>query len=180
MGHQAFLLLLSRGTGPRQWFSPPSYLAALGRFASPPSRPNARPVRGERGQALIELTVVLPFYLLIIAALIFFGRAIYTQIALDMAAYDGCRAAVEALDPGDGIHQGLTTMRATLQGFRLNAQAATLAISGDSWERGSLVRCDAAYNLFVGDIWLKFHQGPTIYLRSTVWSRIETWRSDWK
>lgn len=135
----------------------------------------------ERGQALIELVIVLPLFFLIIAALIFFGRALYVQIALDMTAYDGCRAAVEALRPGDGAQQGLVAMRGTLAGFRLNASAANLSISGGGWERGDLVQCMAAYNLFVGDIpWLKFHNAPNLSLRSTVFSRVETWRSDWR
>jgi hypothetical protein len=135
----------------------------------------------ERGQALIELVIVLPFFFLIIAALIFFGRALYVQIALDMAAYDGCRAAVEALHPGDGMEQGLIAARGTLQGFYLNAGAAFLLIEGGGWDRGALVRCTAEYNLFVGDVpWLKFHDGPNVALRSVAWSRVESWRSDWR
>ena len=136
---------------------------------------------GEPGQALIELVIVLPLFFLIIAALIFFGRALYVQIALDMASYDGCRAAVESLLPGDGENQGMTAARGTLAGFYLNADAASIAIEGGGWDRGAVVRCTAAYNLFVGDVpWLQFHSGTNVSLRSVAYSRVETWRSDWR
>jgi Flp pilus assembly protein TadG len=135
----------------------------------------------EGGQALIELVIVLPLFFLIIAALIFFGRALYVQIALDMAAYDGCRAAVEPLHPGDGENQGMVAARGTLAGFNLNAEAASIAIEGGGWGRGALVRCTASYNLFVGDVpWLVFHSGTNVSLRSVTYSRVETWRSDWQ
>jgi len=63
----------------------------------------------------------------------------------------------------------------------LNAAAADLSIEGGSWERGVLVRCAAEYNLFVGDVpWLVFHRGANVYLRSVAWSRVETFRSDWR
>jgi hypothetical protein len=45
----------------------------------------------ERGQAFVELVMVLPLFLLIIAALIFFGRVLYVKIAADMPSYDACR-----------------------------------------------------------------------------------------
>ena len=63
-----------------------------------PSSFRLRPSQG--GQAYIELVMVLPLFLIVIAALILFGRVLYVKIALDMASYDACRAAVEALRPG--------------------------------------------------------------------------------
>ena len=61
--------------------------------------------------------MVLPLFLLVISALVFFGRVLYVKIALDMTSYDACRAAVEALQPGDGVSQGLIAGQATLQGI---------------------------------------------------------------
>jgi len=64
--------------------------------------------RDSRGQAYVELIMVLPILLILVAAVIFFGRILYLKIALDMASYDGVRAAVEALDEQAGISQGVT------------------------------------------------------------------------
>jgi len=137
----------------------------------------------ERGQAYIELVMVLPLFLIVIAALILFGRVLYVKIALDMASYDACRAAVEALRPGDGVSQGMIAGQETLKGFYLNPAGANITISpAGGWTRGTPVRCVAAYDLFVGDIpaLSSIASGSGVPLQSTTWSRVELWRSDWQ
>ena len=137
----------------------------------------------EAGQAYIELVMVLPLFLIVIAALIFFGRLLYVKIALDMASYDACRAAVEALRPGDGVAQGMTAAQETLAGFHLNPGGASIAIvPAGAWDRGMPVRCMASYDLFVGDIpsVSAFASGTRLPIQSTTWSRVELWRSDWR
>jgi TadE-like protein len=135
------------------------------------------------GQAYVELVMVLPLFLIVIAALIFFGRVLYVKIALDMASYDACRAAVEALQPGDGVSQGLIAGRETLNGFHLNPAGANLTIApAGGWDRGTPVQCVATYDLFVGDVpgVSDLSTGSGIPLESTTWSRVELWRSDWR
>ena len=137
----------------------------------------------EAGQAYVELVMVLPLFLIVIAALIFFGRVLYVKIALDMASYDSCRAAVEALRPGDGVSQGMIAGRETLRGFYLNPAGANVAISpAGTWDRGTPVQCVASYDLFVDDIpeVSSIAAGPGVSLQSTTWSRVELWRSDWR
>ncbi|CAG0947834.1 hypothetical protein ANRL1_04606 [Anaerolineae bacterium] len=137
----------------------------------------------DSGQAYVELVMVLPLFLIVIAALIFFGRVLYVKIALDMTSYDGCRAAVEALRPGDGIAQGLVAGRETLKGFYLNPAGANITIApAGGWARGTPVQCIATYDLFVGDIpgVSGFASGSGVPLQSTTWSRVELWRSDWR
>ncbi len=137
----------------------------------------------ESGQAFVELVIVLPLFLLVIAALIFFGRVLYVKIALDMSSYDACRAAVEALRPGDGISQGIFAGLETLKGFYLNPNGASLSVSpAGAWARGTPIRCVAAYDLFVGDIpaLSNIAAGSGVPLQSTTWSRVELWRSDWQ
>jgi hypothetical protein len=139
--------------------------------------------REERGQALVEFVLILPFLFVILAALIYFGRLIYANIALNMASYDACRAAVESLHPGDGELQGLTAGRETLEGFSMNASSARLAVrSQGNWDRGAWVRCRTQYVLKVNDIPMVqlFHSDGAVPLRQTRWSRIQTWRSWWE
>ncbi len=137
----------------------------------------------ERGQGYIEFILVLPLFLLTIAALIFFGRVLYVKLALDMTTYDACRAAVEALDGEDGIAQGNTAGRNTLRGFFLNASAVRLAISPQStWQRSTRVMCHARFNLYIGDIPLvsALTSKSNVNLEASSWSRVETWRSYWR
>jgi len=140
-------------------------------------------VHPSSGQAYIELVMVLPLFLIVIAALIFFGRVLYVKIALDMASYDACRAAVEALQPGDGVSQGMVAGRETLRGFYLNPAGANITVSpAGAWARGTPVQCTAAYDLFVGDIpgVSGFATSSGMPLQSATWSRVELWRSDWR
>ncbi len=137
----------------------------------------------QSGQAYIELVMVLPLFLVVIAALILFGRVLYVKIALDMASYDACRAAVEALQPGDGVSQGLVAGHETLKGFNLNPAGANITVApAGGWTRGTPVQCIAAYDLFVGDIpaLSSISAGSGVPLQSTTWSRVELWRSDWR
>lgn len=51
-------------------------------------------VRSERGAAAVEFAIILPVLLLVIAGIVDFGRAYFTQIELTNAAREGARAAV--------------------------------------------------------------------------------------
>ena len=127
--------------------------------------------------------MVLPLFFIVIAALVLFGRVLYVKIALDMASYDACRAAVEALRAGDGIAQGMTAGQETLKGFYLNPAGTSVAISPQgTWARGAPVQCVASYDLFVGDVpgVSSINSGSGVALQSTTWSRVELWRSDWQ
>ena len=144
---------------------------------------NVLALHPSNGQAYIELVMVLPLFLIVIAALVFFGRVLYVKIALDMTSYDACRAAVEALRPAEGISQGIVAGRETLKGFNLNPAGAGITIApAGGWQRGTPVQCMATYDLFVGDVpgVSSFANGSGIPLQSTTWSRVELWRSDWR
>ncbi len=143
--------------------------------------------RDPRGQAYIEFILVLPLTLLVIAALIFFGRVLYVKIALDMATYDACRAAVESMQGDDGLAQGHAAGYNTLRGFNLNVGAANITIAPQgAWQRGTRVLCQAGFNVYVGDIPLvgvvfnAAFGGRNVNLQSNSWSRVETWRSYWR
>lgn len=47
----------------------------------------------DRGAAAIEFAIILPLLLLVIAGIVDYGRAFYTEIALTNAAREGARAA---------------------------------------------------------------------------------------
>ena len=139
-------------------------------------------LRHRHGQAYIEFILILPLVLILLAGVIFFGRILYLKIALDMASYDGVRAAVEALDQAAGINQGTVAARATLEGFHINAQGAAVSITPmGPWERGQQVCCRITYNLTVGDIPFvgAFYPHGGFHVSSMTCSRVETLRSEW-
>jgi Flp pilus assembly protein TadG len=61
--------------------------------------PRARP--GEKGAAAVEFAIILPLLLLIIAGIVDFGRAFFTQVVLTNAAREGARAAVVRVSEAD-------------------------------------------------------------------------------
>ena len=139
--------------------------------------------RDDAGQGYIEFMLVLPLFLITLAGLIFFGRVLYVKLALDMAVYDACRAAVEAMQEKDGLAQGTGAGRNTLRGFNLNAGGAHVdVVPQGTWTRGTRVVCRADFNVYVGDIPLAAQiAGKTsVNLQATAWSRVETWRAYWQ
>ena len=135
-----------------------------------------------RGQALIEFVASLFVLLVILAGLIFFGRVLYVRIGLDMASYDGVRAASAALDASAGITQGRVAALNTLVGFGLDASDAVVTVASvGAWERGAQVYCRVSYNLSVADVPFvaAFFSGVSVSLESRSWSRVETHRSEW-
>ena len=53
-----------------------------------------RNVRGEQGQALVEMALVLPILLILMLGILEFGRAWYTKQVITDAAREGARLAV--------------------------------------------------------------------------------------
>lgn len=101
--------------------------------------------RGEEGQALFEMALVLMLFLLIFLGILAFGPRIYTRLAVDTAAYDCAIAAVGTLDPARGHSQGVTAAHETLTGFRLNPARTSVRVIAPQWERGHPVTCIVSY-----------------------------------
>lgn len=59
-----------------------------------------RPEPTGRGQALVEFALIVPVFLMLLFALVDFGRVVFAQQAITQGAREGARAAlVAALDP---------------------------------------------------------------------------------
>lgn len=63
------------------------------------------------GQALVEMALALPFLLIALVAIIYFGRAFYTKQILSYAAQEGARAAARIPNLSD------PSVRDTIRGF---------------------------------------------------------------
>jgi len=60
------------------------------------------PLRNESGQSVVELAIVMPLIVLIILALVDFGRALNMYLAAEHAASDGARLAAVDYVPASG------------------------------------------------------------------------------
>lgn len=66
----------------------------------PVRRAWGRPDHTSRGQALVEFALIVPIFLMLLFALVDFGRVVFAQQAITQGAREGARAAlVAALDP---------------------------------------------------------------------------------
>jgi Flp pilus assembly protein TadG len=117
-------------------------------------------VTRERGAAAVEFAILFPLMLLVIAAIVDFGRAFFYQIQLTNAAREGARAAVvsdvsdadlmlrvqssvPAIDPADLTYVTLircpgsdSTVNSAVElqiDFQWVFMGAAFAVAGDTW-----------------------------------------------
>ena len=132
--------------------------------------------RHQRGQSLVEFALVLPLFLLILAAIVDFGMGLATTITISNAAREGARLGVVNPSP-TAIEARVRSVASGVDGTRLSVSTACLTPSGSSWVACSgtwaqgdsmIVRVDYDYHV----IWpLAF--GTVIPLSSSVEMRVE-------
>lgn len=133
--------------------------------------------RRRRGQSLVEFALVLPLFLLILAAIVDFGMGLATSITVTNAAREGARLG--AVNPSPSVIEARVRSVATgLDGSRLTVSTSCLELSGSTyatctgalWESGDSMIVSATYDYQV--IWpLAF--GTVIPLSSSVEMRVE-------
>jgi hypothetical protein len=101
-----------------------------------------------KGQSYVEFIIVLPLFLIVIAAVIGFGRMLYTKLALEGAAWSGARHAIATLNPSRGVNQAYLGARYTLDGFGLKPDHARLtARVWGQWGRGTQIQVRVCYDV---------------------------------
>ncbi len=101
----------------------------------------------ETGQALVEFTMILPLFLLLLFALVDFGRGFYTWLVITNAAREGARiAAVQSNDAT--INQRIydSFCKNYPSSCTLNPAELTITKTNVLGARGSAVSIDLAYN----------------------------------
>lgn len=121
--------------------------------------------------------MVLPLFLLILAAIVDFGMALSTSITISNAAREGARFGVVDPDPSAietrvrAVATGLNDADLTVTSTCLTPSGSSwVACSGTPWQPGDsmIVRADYDYHI----IWPLFF-GTVIPLSSTVEMRVE-------
>ncbi len=135
-----------------------------------------------QGQALIEMLIALPVLLLILAAVIGFGRVLFVGLAVDQAAFTGGRYAAESLNPYQAAYQAYRASAMNLTANGLDAESMAWQLDAAGWQRGCAVTNRVGVAVPVGDIPL----APLLFGgdRVTLWQgatfRIERWKSKWQ
>jgi Flp pilus assembly protein TadG len=80
--------------------------------AAPDGKPR-KAVRRERGASAVEFAIIMPLLFLVIAGIVDFGRAFFTEIQLANSAREGARAAVVLPNPPNTGVAASITARAT-------------------------------------------------------------------
>jgi Flp pilus assembly protein TadG len=138
-------------------------------------------LRDEKGQGSVELILILPAMIFLIAFIFLFGRVLYVRIALDMATYDCAREAVESLRELRGLTQAAYAGWNTLEGFHLDPDDAVFTVAYNRWSRGGEVTCQAAFKVYTGD--LPFLRGTAdrgVSLYSSTTLQVERYISRWE
>ncbi|MEO8541672.1 MAG: TadE/TadG family type IV pilus assembly protein [bacterium] len=101
----------------------------------------------ETGQALVEFTMILPIFLLLLFAMVDFGRGFYTWLIVTNAAREGARiAAVQSNDAtiNTRIYDSFCTSYPG--NCSLNPTKLTITKTNVLGARGSAVKIDLSYN----------------------------------
>lgn len=84
-------------------------------------------VREDQGQATVELALVLPIVVLLLAGVVWIGNLMATQVRLEHAAREGARAG--AVDPVSAVAQAAEAVR------RIDPEFATATTVGSEFVR---------------------------------------------
>jgi uncharacterized protein (UPF0333 family) len=100
----------------------------------------------ERGQAAVEMAVVLPVFIVILLGVIAFGRLVYTHLAVMTATNDCVTAAAQATNLSQAVTQGFTARETSLSTYAVS-QRVTVGgqISYSGLDRP--VSCQVGYPL---------------------------------
>ena len=136
----------------------------------------------EQGQALIEMLVALPVLLLILAAVIGFGRVLFVALAIDQAAFAGGRYAAESLSPYQAAYQAYRATALNLSDNSLDATQMAWQLDAGGWQRGGTVTNYVGVAVPVGDIPLAslLFGSDRVPLWQSATFRIERWKSRWQ
>ncbi|MEV0881361.1 TadE/TadG family type IV pilus assembly protein [Micromonospora echinofusca] len=141
---------------------------------------NTRWVHGQRGSVSIEMAVVTPAILALLAGAVIGGRVNIARQALEAAAYDAARTASLARTAGEANAQALAAANSTLDAQGLSCTGLDVTVSaagfgvpvGQSATVTARVSCTATFS----DVALPGMPG-TVPLSASFTSPLDTYRS---
>jgi hypothetical protein len=104
-------------------------------------------LRNDKGSMLLELSLITPILILVIAGIVQFGFILNAKIAVSSAAYEAARMATIAADPYDSAIKAVENYaQSSIPGWSLDERLrADVTLTG--MEPGSEVRVDVFYRV---------------------------------
>lgn len=106
----------------------------------------------QRGQAVVEVALVLPVLLLLVVGVLGVGRITQAHMAARAVAWEAARAAALAPSSGAATERGLAAGVAVADAYRLQPSALSLTVDASDFRRGGQVRADARYRVSLADL----------------------------
>jgi Flp pilus assembly protein TadG len=138
---------------------------------------SCKQLHAERGQALVELALVIPILLLLAFGVVAVGRVTDAQMGVSATAREAARAAALSNDPTGAASQGMERGREVAAGYHLDDGSLQLAVSAGDFSRGSTVQASVRYTVALADLPLLGWAHLTV--GSTHLERIDLYRSVW-
>lgn len=133
--------------------------------------------KNERGQALVEVALVIPILLLLAFGVVAAGRVTEAQMGVSAVAREAARAAALANYRGAAASQGVTRGQEVAASYHLGDGSLQLVVDAGGLTRGGTVRASAHYTVSLADLPLLGWAHLTV--GSTDLERVDLYRSFW-
>ena len=101
----------------------------------------------EKGSIFVELALVMPVLILLIAGIIQFGFLLNAKIAVNSASYEAARIATLSENPeSDAVNTVLTYASSTMPGWNFN-ERLSMKMDISSKEPGGVVQIEVIYKI---------------------------------
>ena len=109
-------------------------------------------LRGERGTAAVELALVAPLLVVLVAVVVAGGRIVQTKSALLAVAREAARAACEATDADEASSAAASTASRAAAGLGLDPSGVALSQGSSGFDRGGPYRVSVSYEVALADL----------------------------
>lgn len=135
----------------------------------------------ERGSATLEVAIVTPVMIMLLAAIVIGGRIALARQAVESVAFDAARAASLATSPGEASSLAHNAANYSLasNGLKCSSRNVSLNLAGLSASAGSSAHVSASVSCTVALADVAFPGMPSsVTLRASSQSPVDTYRDN--
>ena len=112
----------------------------------------ARLLRAQRGQALLEAALIIPVLLVLAFGVVMAGRAAHSKIAVQAAAREASRTLATAPSESEGLAAAQQRAVSVAGGYDLSLDQLTVDVNANGFQRGGVASADVTYRVNVADL----------------------------
>jgi Flp pilus assembly pilin Flp len=109
-------------------------------------------LRGERGTAAVELALLAPVFVVLVAIVVVAGRMVETKSALMSVAREAARAGSEAPDAATALDAALATAQEVASGLGLDPARLEVSQDPGGFRRGGPYEVSVSYEVPLADL----------------------------